>query len=84
MRGARAVRAPRPTCSSGPATPAPPLAAALLGFGLHLNVHRPAIAVPLPMFGSDRSQLLIDGGATVDPQPEWLVEWRCSARSTHV
>jgi glycerol-3-phosphate acyltransferase PlsX len=51
------------------------MAAALLGFGRIKGVHRPAIAVPLPMFGANRSQLLIDGGATVDPQPEWLVEW---------
>jgi glycerol-3-phosphate acyltransferase PlsX len=32
------------------------------------------------MFGADRSQLLIDGGATVDPQPEWLVEWALLGR----
>ena len=29
----------------------------------------------------DRPQLLVDGGATVDPHPEWLVEWaRARAR----
>ena len=56
------------------------MAAALLGFGRIRGVHRPAIAVPLPMFGADRPQLLIDGGATVDPQPEWLVEWALLGR----
>jgi glycerol-3-phosphate acyltransferase PlsX len=38
-------------------------------------VSRPAIAVPLPIPGSARKQLLVDGGATVDPEPEWLVQW---------
>jgi glycerol-3-phosphate acyltransferase PlsX len=55
------------------------MAAALLGLGRIRGVHRPAIAVPLPTFGG-RAQLLIDGGATVDPQPEWLVEWALLGR----
>jgi glycerol-3-phosphate acyltransferase PlsX len=56
------------------------MAAALLGFGRIRGIHRPAIAVPLPLFGADRAQLLVDGGATVDPQPEWLVEWAVLGR----
>jgi phosphate acyltransferase len=61
------------------------MAAALLGMGRIRGVHRPAIAVPLPVFGSTttgpgRAQLLIDGGATVDPQPAWLVEWAVLGR----
>jgi glycerol-3-phosphate acyltransferase PlsX len=31
--------------------------------------------------GEDRLQLLVDGGATVDPDPEWLVEWAELARA---
>ena len=57
------------------------MAAALLRFGRIKGVHRPAIAVPLPVFGEDRLQLLVDGGATVDPDPEWLVEWAELARA---
>ena len=56
------------------------MAAALLGFGRIRGIDRPAIAVPLPLFGADRAQLLVDGGATVDPQPEWLVEWAVLGR----
>jgi glycerol-3-phosphate acyltransferase PlsX len=57
------------------------MAAALLRFGRIKGVHRPAIAVPLPVFGQDRMQLLVDGGATVDPEPAWLVEWAELARA---
>jgi glycerol-3-phosphate acyltransferase PlsX len=34
----------------------------------------------MPVVGADRIQLLVDGGATVDPEPEWLVEWAELAR----
>ena len=43
-------------------------------------MHRPAIAVPIPVFGAGRPQLLVDGGATVDCPPEWLVEWAVLGR----
>jgi glycerol-3-phosphate acyltransferase PlsX len=51
------------------------MAAALLRMGRIKGVHRPAIAVPIPVVGSDRCQFLVDAGATVDPEPQWLVEW---------
>jgi len=73
--GARAVRDGRAAALVGAGNTGATMAAALLGFGRIRGVHRPAIAVPLPIFGAARAQLLIDGGATVDPQPEWLVEW---------
>jgi glycerol-3-phosphate acyltransferase PlsX len=78
--GARAVRDGRASALVGAGNTGATMAAALLGFGRIRGVHRPAIAVPLPMFGADRAQLLIDGGATVDPQPEWLVEWALLGR----
>jgi phosphate acyltransferase len=78
--GARAVREGRAHALVGAGNTGATMAAALLGFGRIKGVHRPAIAVPLPMFGANRSQLLIDGGATVDPQPEWLVEWALLGR----
>lgn len=51
------------------------MAAALLRFGRIRGIARPAIAVPLPIPGSAKKQLLVDGGATTDPEPEWLVQW---------
>ena len=75
VRGARAVKEGRAQALVGAGNTGATMAAALLGFGRIRGVHRPAIAVPLPAFGVGRPQLLIDGGATVDPQPEWLVEW---------
>ncbi len=80
VRGARAVRDGRAAALVGAGNTGATMAAALLGFGRIRGVHRPAIAVPLPMFGAGRAQLLIDGGATVDPQPEWLVEWAMLGR----
>jgi phosphate acyltransferase len=80
VQGARAVRDGRAAALVGAGNTGATMAAALLGFGRIRGVHRPAIAVPLPMFGAGRAQLLIDGGATVDPQPEWLVEWALLGR----
>ncbi len=51
------------------------MAAALLRWGRIKGVHRPAIAIPVPVIGTDRMQLLVDAGATVDPDAAWLVEW---------
>ncbi len=51
------------------------MAAALFRMGRIRGVHRPAIAVPIPIPGLDRVQLLVDAGATVDPEPAWLVQW---------
>jgi glycerol-3-phosphate acyltransferase PlsX len=75
VQGARAVRDGRASALVGAGNTGATMAAALLGFGRIRGVHRPAIAVPLPTFGGGRAQLLVDGGATVDPQPQWLVEW---------
>jgi len=81
VRGARAVRDGRASALVGAGNTGATMAAALLGFGRIRGVHRPAIAVPLPVFGAGRAQLLIDGGATVDPQPQWLVEWALLGRA---
>jgi len=80
VRAAEAVRDGRADAMVGAGNTGATMAAALLGFGRIRGVHRPAIAVPLPLFGANRAQLLIDGGATVDPQPEWLVEWAVLGR----
>jgi phosphate acyltransferase len=83
---ARAVKDGRAQAMVGAGNTGATMAAALLGMGRIRGVHRPAIAVPLPVFssattGPGRSQLLVDGGATVDPQPGWLVEWAVLARA---
>ena len=80
VRSAEAVRDGRASAMVGAGNTGATMAAALLRFGRIKGVHRPAIAVPLPVFGEDRLQLLVDGGATVDPDPEWLVEWAELAR----
>jgi glycerol-3-phosphate acyltransferase PlsX len=81
VRCARAVKDGRAQAMVGAGNTGATMAAALLGMGRIRGIHRPAIAVPLPVFGSERAQLLVDGGATVDPQPIWLVEWAVLARA---
>ncbi len=75
VRCAEAVRDGRADAMVGAGNTGATMAAALLRCGRIKGAHRPAIAVPLPIPGSERKQLLVDGGATVDPEPEWLVEW---------
>ena len=81
VRAAEAVRDGRAAAMVGAGNTGATMAAALLRFGRIKGVHRPAIALPIPVFGEDRIQLLVDGGATVDPDPEWLVEWAELARA---
>jgi glycerol-3-phosphate acyltransferase PlsX len=81
VRCAEAVRDGRAAAMVGAGNTGATMAAALLRFGRIKGVHRPAIAIPIPVFGEDRIQLLVDGGATVDPDPEWLVEWAELARA---
>jgi phosphate acyltransferase len=81
VRCAEAVRDGQAAAMVGAGNTGATMAAALLKCGRIKGVHRPAIAVPLPVIGSERKQLLVDGGATVDPDPEWLVEWAVLARA---
>ncbi len=81
VRAAEAVRDGRAAAMVGAGNTGATMAGALLRFGRIKGVHRPAIALPVPVFGEDRVQLLVDGGATVDPDPEWLVEWAELARA---
>ncbi len=81
VRSAEAVRDGRAAAMVGAGNTGATMAAALLRFGRIKGVHRPAIALPVPVFGEDRIQLLVDGGATVDPDPQWLVEWAELARA---
>jgi glycerol-3-phosphate acyltransferase PlsX len=81
VRAAEAVRDGRAAAMVGAGNTGATMAAALLRFGRIKGVHRPAIAIPLPVLGDDRPQLLVDAGASVDPEPEWLVEWAEQARA---
>jgi glycerol-3-phosphate acyltransferase PlsX len=81
VRGAEAVRDGKAAAMVGAGNTGATMAAALLRFGRIKGVHRPAIALPIPVVGEQRIQLLVDGGATVDPDPEWLVEWAELARA---
>ncbi len=80
VRAAEAVRDGRAHAMVGAGNTGATMAAALLRCGRIKGVHRPAIAIPLPVIGADSHQLLVDAGATVDPEPEWLVEWAVLAR----
>jgi glycerol-3-phosphate acyltransferase PlsX len=81
VRCAEAVRDGRAAAMVGAGNTGATMAAALLRFGRIKGVHRPAIALPIPVVGEQRIQLLVDGGATVDPDPRWLVEWAELARA---
>jgi glycerol-3-phosphate acyltransferase PlsX len=54
-------------------------AASVLRLGRFKGVPSPAIAVPLPVPGA-HPQLLVDGGAVVDPAPERLVQYAAMGR----
>jgi phosphate acyltransferase len=80
VRCAEAVRDGRASAMVGAGNTGATMAAALLRWHRIKGVHRPAIATPIPIWRTDRHQLLVDSGATVDPEPEWLVEWATLAR----
>lgn len=74
VRAAEAVRDGRADAMVGAGNTGATMASALLRYGRIKGVSRPAIGVPIPVpFG--RPHLLVDGGATVDCSPEWLVQF---------
>lgn len=74
VRAAEAVRDGRADAMVGAGNTGATMASALLRFGRIKGVARPAIGVPIPVpFG--RPHLLVDGGATVDANPEWLAQF---------
>jgi phosphate acyltransferase len=80
VRCAEAVHDGRAHAMVGAGNTGATMAAALLRWGRLPGISRPAIAVPVPVAGTGIRQLLVDGGATVDPEPEWLVQWARLAR----
>jgi glycerol-3-phosphate acyltransferase PlsX len=75
VRCAEAVRDGRAQAMVGAGNTGATMAAALLRMGRIRGVQRPAIAVPVPVPGTDRVSVLLDAGATVDPEPVWLFQW---------
>ncbi len=73
-RAAEAVRDGRAQAMVGAGNTGATMASALLRWGRITGVSRPGIAVPIPVPGS-HPQILIDGGATVDCDPEWLLQF---------
>jgi glycerol-3-phosphate acyltransferase PlsX len=73
-RAAEAVRDGRAQAMVGAGNTGATMASALLRWGRLPGVARPGIALPIPVPGS-HPQVLIDGGATVDCDPEWLVQF---------
>jgi glycerol-3-phosphate acyltransferase PlsX len=74
VRAAEAVRDGRAQAMVGAGNTGATMASALLRCGRIKGVARPGIAVPIPVLGS-HTQILIDGGATVDCDPEWLLQF---------
>jgi len=73
-RAAEAVRDGRAHAMVGAGNTGATMAAALLRFGRIKGIARPAIAVVVPAVAPS-PQLLVDAGATVDCQPEWIVQF---------
>lgn len=80
VRAAEAVRDGNADAMVGAGNTGATMASALLRYGRIRGVNRPAIGVPIPVpFG--RPHLLVDGGATVDCSPEWLVQFARMGRA---
>jgi glycerol-3-phosphate acyltransferase PlsX len=80
VRAAEAVRDGAAHAMVGAGNTGATMASALLRLGRLRGVARPAIGVPIPVpFGTPH--LLVDGGATVDCTPEWLVQFAHMGRA---
>jgi glycerol-3-phosphate acyltransferase PlsX len=80
VRAAEAVRDGRADAMVGAGNTGATMAAALLRLGRIRGAARPAIGVPIPVpFAAPH--LLVDGGATVDCSPEWLVQFAHMGRA---
>src|SRR5262249_16045409 len=79
VRCAQAVRDGTADAMVGAGNTGGQMAAALLRMGRIKGVSGPGIAVPIRVADA-HPQLLVDGGATVDPAPEWLVQFALMGR----
>lgn len=74
VRCAEAVRDGRAQAMVGAGNTGATMAAALLRMGRVKGIARPGIGLLIPRPGM-HAQLLVDGGATTDADPEWLVQF---------
>jgi glycerol-3-phosphate acyltransferase PlsX len=79
VRAVEAVREGRADAVVGAGNTGAVTTAAVLRLGRFKGVPSPAIAVPLPV-PHEHPQLLVDGGAVVDPPPERLVQYALMGR----
>jgi glycerol-3-phosphate acyltransferase PlsX len=83
--GARLVKDGKADALVGAGNTGAMMAAALLTLGRIPGVARPGIAVELPALGTESGtesrQVLIDAGATIDSEPEWLVQHALMAQA---
>jgi glycerol-3-phosphate acyltransferase PlsX len=80
VRAAEAVRDGRAHAMVGAGNTGATMASALLRYGRIRGASRPAIGVPIPVPFA-QPHLLVDGGATVDCKPEWLVQFAQMGRA---
>jgi phosphate acyltransferase len=80
VRAAEAVRDGNADAMVGAGNTGATMASALLRYGRIRGVARPAVAVPIPVPFA-RPHILVDGGATVDCSPEWLVQFAVMGRA---
>jgi glycerol-3-phosphate acyltransferase PlsX len=75
VRAAEAVRDGRACAMVSAGNTGATWGAALLRMGRIKGVHRPAIATPIPRPGQPVPLVLLDAGANVDVNAEWLVQF---------
>ncbi|MEJ7583710.1 MAG: phosphate acyltransferase PlsX [Acidimicrobiales bacterium] len=75
VRAAEAVRDGRASAMVSAGNTGATMASALLRMGRIDGVARPAIATPIPCPGSDLPTVMLDAGANVDCQADWLVQF---------
>jgi glycerol-3-phosphate acyltransferase PlsX len=74
VRAAEAVRDGQASAMISAGNTGATMASALLRMGRIKGVARPAIATPIPVFGSTPT-VLLDAGANAECQPAWLVQF---------
>lgn len=74
VRAAEAVRDGKAAAMVSAGNTGATMASALLRMGRLKGVARPAIATPIPVFGSTPT-VLLDAGANAECQPAWLVQF---------
>jgi phosphate acyltransferase len=74
VRAAEAVRDGKASAMISAGNTGATMASALLRMGRIKGVARPAIATPIPVFGSTPT-VLLDAGANAECQPNWLVQF---------